>query len=115
MRALSHTHQQEADMQVVGYIDRHTGQILCVRHGVRDVESRRSSWVALRVVHRPHVGYATSAVTCDKCGIWLNGESTGYAILSAQEGHGRLRLWHTLGHRDDSAGALGGPADVGRA
>lgn len=88
MRALGRTHPTKVDMKIVGYIDRRSGQISCARYGIRDIESRRTPWSAIYVVHPHQAGYAsTTAITCHRCGTWINDESTGYAIAATQDGH----------------------------
>jgi hypothetical protein len=94
MRMLNRTNPKRADMPVVGYVDRRTGQIVCTRHGVRDIESRHSPWAAIHVIDPHKAGYvSTTTVICHQCGVWLNGESTGYAIVSPQDDYGPPSLW----------------------
>jgi hypothetical protein len=94
VRLLNRTQPKRADMQLVGYIDRRTGQVVCTRHGVRDIESRQSPWAAIRVVDPHKTGYvSTTTVVCHHCGVWLNGESTGYAIVSPQDHYETTSLW----------------------
>jgi len=94
MWALSRIHPKKSDRRVVGYIDRRTGEILCVNHGARDIESRGSPWAAIRVVDSREAGHAsTVAVICRECGNWLNDESTGYAIVAPQDDYGPPSPW----------------------
>jgi hypothetical protein len=71
-------------MQLAGYFNRRTEQILCLKDGQQDIESPRRPWAALRLVGRLQARYAsTSAVICHECGASLNDASTGYTILSS--------------------------------
>jgi hypothetical protein len=91
--------------QIVGYVNHHTGVILCFDHGERDIESPRSPWCAVRLADDGLQARYTSTVPviCHECGAWLNDESTGYAIVSTHDGYWKRRLRHSRGDRLDVA------------
>jgi hypothetical protein len=72
---------REVTATVVGYLNCRTGDIVCLDHGPRDIDSTRSPWAPLRPVGttQSHGGF-TAPVICHKCGGWINDESMGYAI-----------------------------------
>jgi len=100
MRALKHTDQFGLDTRIVGFIHRHTGEVLCPEHGEHDIDSPRSPWAAVRLVDQVHARYeATAPVICHACGAWLNNESTSYAIVSPHDDYWKRWLRSPRGHR----------------
>jgi len=100
MMAPKHAHPARADTQVVGYVNRRTGQVVCPEHGQHDIESPRSPWAAVRLVDQVHARYeATAPVICHECGAWLNNDSTCYAIVSYDD-YWKRWLRGARGHRD---------------
>ncbi len=101
MSVLKSTDPPRIDTQIIGYANRRSGEVLCLRHGKHDSRSTRGQWVAVRLAYDPNAGYASIApVICRQCGAWLNDESTGYAIVSPDNEHWRRCLRRARGHRN---------------
>jgi len=87
--------------QLLGYANRRTGELICLEHGERDIDSPGSPWVGVRPRDRVRRRDAsTTAVICHACGAWLNGESTGYAFVATDRDRWKRRLPRHRGHRD---------------
>jgi hypothetical protein len=86
--------------QLLGYANRGTGQLICLEHGERDIDSPQSPWVGVRLHDRVRARDAsTTAVICHACGTWLNDESTGYAIVATDPERWKRRLRRSRGDR----------------
>jgi hypothetical protein len=95
MNVLKHADQARPNTQIVGYVNRRSGHILCLDHGERDIESPRSPWETLRLVSPLQVRCVSpTPVICHECGAWLNDASTGYAIPSPHDNPWRRFLRH---------------------
>lgn len=86
--------------QLVGYVNRRTGQIVCLQHRP-EIQSPRDSWAPLHLngpiqARDP----STTPVICGECGSWLNDEATGYAITSPPDGYWKRCLRRARAHRD---------------
>ena len=75
--------------EIVGYVNRRTGQLVCLNHGERDVDSLLSPWAALRLVACER---SSAPVICHECGAWINDESTRYAAVTTHRGDWRRRF-----------------------
>ena len=92
-------HPTTLTTQIVGYANRRTGETLCLEHGQHYIRASRGEWAAVRLVDNSEARDASRApVICQVCGIWLNDESTGYALVSSDDGHWR-RLRRARVHR----------------
>jgi hypothetical protein len=99
MKVLKPTDPATLATQIVGYINRRTGEAVCPEHGGADVGSPRSPWSAVGLVERPHARYeATAPLICHACGAWLNNESTCYATVSPADDSWTRWLRIGLGH-----------------
>lgn len=101
MSAFKHADPTRLSAQVVGYVNRHTDQIVCLEHGEHDIHSPRSPWAALRPAGQLQSRYeSTAPVICHQCGAWLNDASTGYAIAPPHHDYWKRRLRRARGQRD---------------
>lgn len=90
-----------SDTRVVGYVNVRTREIVCLKHGTRDIESPRSPWAAVRLSGQEHARYAsTTPVICHECGIWMNDEATSYVIVCSHDGYWKRQLWRVRGRGD---------------
>jgi hypothetical protein len=101
MSVLKRADEATLHRQLLGYANRRTGQLICLEHGQRDIDSPHSPWVGVRLHDRVQTrDPSTTAVICHECGVWLNDESTGYAIVATDHDHWKRRLRRSRGHRD---------------
>ncbi len=100
MNVLKHADSTSPNGQFVGYLNRRSGEILCLDHGQRDITSSRSPWLPLRLIDQIEARYeSTTPVICHQCGTWLNDASTGYAIACLHDGYWKRQLWRTRSPR----------------
>ena len=101
MSALKRADQTTPHTPLLGYANRRTGQLICLEHGERDIESPHSPWVGVRLHDRVRTRDAsTTAVICHECGAWLNDDSTGYAIVTTDDDRWKRRLRRSRDHRN---------------
>jgi len=100
MRVLKRTDPARSATQVVGYVNRRTGEVVCPEHREHDIDSPRSPWTAVALVDRVQARYeATAPLICNECGAWLNNESTCYANVSPYDDYWKRWLRSGRGFR----------------